>query len=143
MTTDDKSDDDATRRDRIDAGDPASWREEFLAAAGQVLDPDRVSRLRAYSDNPGRIADAAVAAHLEDERMVQQMRFHRERREAGRALALGDKDALESHRGRVASAGAELGLLRLQRDVANGTLEIQRDEVPPKARRSQSKSSTD
>ena len=65
-----------------------------------------------------------VAAHLEDLRMVEEARFHRARREAGRALAGGDRHLLSQAQEQVRVIGADLGLLRLQRDLATGESEV-------------------
>lgn len=104
------------------------WREELLAVASQIFDEKLLRRVASSGDAVGRVGDLVLAAHLEDLRLVEEARFHRARRDLGRAMAMGSKDEIALAQEHVRVTGAELGLLRMQLDLATGALDL---EDPP------------
>ena len=101
------------------------WREELLGVASQIFDEKLLRRVASSGDAVGRAGDLVLAAHLEDLRLVEEARFHRARRDLGRAMATASKDEIALAREEVRVTGAELGLLRMQRDLATGDLELE------------------
>lgn len=113
------SKEDSPTEGRSDGGGNGSWTDNLAAVAEEAMGSGNFRRLVSRTGDLGGIADLAVAAQLDDLRLIEKARFHRARRDAGRALALGDKPAAAAAGARVADAGADLALLRLQRDVAS------------------------
>lgn len=101
------------------------WREELLAVASQIFDEKLLRQVASSGDAVGRAGDLVLAAHLEDLRLVEEARFHRARRDLGRAMAMGSKVEIALAQEDVRVTGAELGLLRMQRDLATGELELE------------------
>lgn len=110
-----------SKKDPSTGGD---WREELLAVAGQIFDDELLRKVASGADKAGRVGDLVLAAHLEDLRLVEEARFHRARRDAGRALAYGDKQEIARAQEQVRVTGEDLGLLRMQRDLATGDLQL-------------------
>ena len=57
------------------------------------------------------VGDMVVAAHLDDLLFVERARFHRARREAGRAIATGDKEEVAIAQDRLREAASGLGAI--------------------------------
>lgn len=95
------------------------WADDLRAVAEEAMGSESFQRLAARAGDVGGVADVAIASHLDDLRLVEKARFQRARRDAGRALALGDKQAAAAASARVAEVGSDLAFLRLQRDVAS------------------------
>lgn len=99
--------------------DDTSWIDDVRAVAEEVMGSENFKRLTARADGAGVVADQVLAAQFDDVRLIEKARFHRARRDAGRALAFGDKAARAGAAERVAEAAGELAFVRLQRDVTS------------------------
>lgn len=100
------------------------WRETLLGMARRVLDDDQLARLRDHADDVGAVGDMMVAAHLDDLLFVERARFHRARRDVGRAMATGSREDITAAQDRLRATAADLGVLRLQRDLATGEVQL-------------------
>lgn len=102
--------------------------EDLRAAAEKVMGPEGLKRLLGAADRAGGVGEQAVAAVLDDVRLIENARYQRARRDAARARAVADKDDQVRADDRVAAVGADLALLRLQRDVARRTVDLEQTE---------------
>ena len=100
------------------------WREDLEAIAMRLLSEEDLARLRERAGDLGQAADLVVAAHLDDVLFVERARFHRARRELGRAMATDDKEGVAAGRQRLLAATESVALVRLQRDLATGEVKV-------------------
>lgn len=120
---------DEATEDRGQAGSASDkprgdWRATLSAMARRVLDEDELARLREHADDVGAVGDMVVAAHLEDLLFLERARFHRARRDVGLAMATGSKGEVTVAQDRLRAVAADLGILRLQRDLATGEVQL-------------------
>ena len=128
--------------DTDDTGEKAREREQVRRAklltdaealVGDLIGAERVEKLRAQGDRAGVAADVVLAAWVDDFRLIEQATFHRARRDAGRAAAIGNKAERTESLRRMSEAADSLGVLRVQRDVLIGDALFDTDAGRPTA----------
>ena len=101
------------------------WREEIEGLVTRLLSDEELDRLGEHlDDDVGQVGDLVVAAHLDDMLFVERARYHRARRELGRALGSKDAELVATARQRLVGVTDSVALVRLQRDLASGAVRI-------------------
>lgn len=101
--------------------DRRSWRDQALSALAEVVELDRVEALRDKVGDLNRLPSLALAAHFDEVRYIEKARFHRARRDLAREMAVDPRSAaVAGAKERVAERASVLGLVRLERDLAQG-----------------------
>jgi hypothetical protein len=122
----------ASTNDRTNAetgGRATSWRDDLATVARRVMADKELETLRGRrAEDLGKAGDLVVAAHLDDLLFVERARYHRARREVGRAMAEGDKQEVAVARDNLRAAAASLGVVRLQRELATGDVKLPVDD---------------
>ncbi len=117
---------------RSDGPQASDWADTALAMARKLLGAKNAQNLRGAGDRAAKVVDVAFAAHLDELRALEKAEFQRARLDVGRELFIDkNSEATKEARARLAISAQSAGALRLQRDIARGTVKADGDGGDP------------